>query len=338
MTAMILAGILGGVATVVLVRSVRPLRPRPSSAVGPVAGDRYGAFRQIPEGEDRPEEARLARVGRQGASSLGGWWDLHKAGLGATTARAVRRTVFTTGAGVSVGGATAAPHPRQRDLDQWLAVTDHSLEDICAESVVAGVAGAMAAPASSVVMMAGGVQLPFVVPVWGGLALGLAGCALPWLVLRSQAFERRRHVQRVTAAFLDLVVLGLAGGIGVEGALEAASHASDDWAMKRIKDALAWARGAGSTPWAALGRLGMSIGVVELEELAASVGLAGMEGAKVRQSLAAKAASMRQREQAAAESAANAVTERMFLPGVLLLLGFLLFIGYPAFVRVLTGI
>ena len=31
------------------------------------------------------------------------------------------------------------------------------------------------------------------------------------------------------------------------------------------------------------------------------------------------------------------MTERLFLPGALLLLGFLLFIGYPAFSRILTG-
>jgi tight adherence protein C len=46
---------------------------------------------------------------------------------------------------------------------------------------------------------------------------------------------------------------------------------------------------------------------------------------------------LRRHEQADAESAANATTERLFLPGALLLLGFLVFIGYPAFQRVLGG-
>jgi hypothetical protein len=31
------------------------------------------------------------------------------------------------------------------------------------------------------------------------------------------------------------------------------------------------------------------------------------------------------------------MTERLFVPGALLLLGFLLFIGYPAFHRILGG-
>jgi tight adherence protein C len=46
---------------------------------------------------------------------------------------------------------------------------------------------------------------------------------------------------------------------------------------------------------------------------------------------------LRRHEQADAESSANAMTERLFLPGALLLLGFLVFIGYPAFARILGG-
>jgi hypothetical protein len=77
--------------------------------------------------------------------------------------------------------------------------------------------------------------------------------------------------------------------------------------------------------------------VPELVELATTVQLAGTEGARIRQSLTARAASLRRHEQAEAESAANAMTERLFVPGALLLLGFLLFIGYPAFQRILGG-
>ena len=83
--------------------------------------------------------------------------------------------------------------------------------------------------------------------------------------------------------------------------------------------------------------LGVDLGVSELEELAAAVGLAGQEGARIRSSLAAKASTARRHELAEAESEANTVTERLFLPGVLLLTGFILFIGYPAVARILGG-
>ena len=38
-----------------------------------------------------------------------------------------------------------------------------------------------------------------------------------------------------------------------------------------------------------------------------------------------------------AEAEANALTERLFLPGAFLLVGFLLFVGYPAFTRIASG-
>ncbi len=52
----------------------------------------------------------------------------------------------------------------------------------------------------------------------------------------------------------------------------------------------------------------------------------------------AKAESLRQRRMSEAEAEANESSERMVLPLVLLGMGFLLFLGYPAVSRVLGGI
>ena len=64
-----------------------------------------------------------------------------------------------------------------------------------------------------------------------------------------------------------------------------------------------------------------------------------IEGAAVRTTVAAKARTIRERMSADSEVAAAAVTERMSLPSVLLVLGFLLFICFPAIVAMtqLTG-
>jgi hypothetical protein len=101
--------------------------------------------------------------------------------------------------------------------------------------------------------------------------------------------------------------------------------------------ALSLCRDSGDPPWEALTRLGEELGIEELGELAATAGLAGMEGAKVRATLAARAATIRRHELANAESEANALTERLFIPGAFLLVGFLIFIGYPAFTRIASG-
>jgi len=161
--------------------------------------------------------------------------------------------------------------------------------------------------------------------------------ALPVSDLIRRATDRRRHFRIVIASFVDLVVLGLAGGVGIDGALHAASQVSTDWAAQRIGRTLLAARDGGAAPWEALEVLGRELLVPELVELVTTVQLAGTEGARIRDSLTARAASLRRHEQADAESAANAMTERLFLPGALLLLGFLVFIGYPAFARILGG-
>jgi tight adherence protein C len=131
--------------------------------------------------------------------------------------------------------------------------------------------------------------------------------------------------------------LSLAGGMGVESALIAAAEIGDGHVSRRIARALALSRDSGETPWSALDRLGRELGIGELNEIAAAVSLAGSEGARIRSTLAAKAASIRRHELADAEAEANALTERLFLPGVLLMVGFLLFIGYPAYARITGG-
>ena len=92
-----------------------------------------------------------------------------------------------------------------------------------------------------------------------------------------------------------------------------------------------------TSPWSHLGDLGRQLDIGDLTELAATLDLAGTEGAKVRGSLAAKAKAMRRRRISEADGAAQAATEQMSLPVVVLFAAFLLLIGYPALAHVLTA-
>jgi len=130
----------------------------------------------------------------------------------------------------------------------------------------------------------------------------------------------------------------LAGGAGVDSAVRDAAAVGRGWAFTRIRAALEGARLTRTTPWSGLRRLGDEVGVAELAELAASVGLAGTEGARVRASLAAKARGLRTHQLTDAESDAQSATERLALPVTVLFLGFLIFIGYPALMLVLAGL
>jgi tight adherence protein C len=210
--------------------------------------------------------------------------------------------------------------------------------DQLAGRVITGVGvGALLPPVLCGVAVILGFSVPLLAPILLAAALIPLGALWPFAVLDSKAKDRRRHVRIVISTYVDLVVLSLAGGVGVEGALLAAAEVSQDWAARRIAKELTLARDSGLPAWEVLGVLGKDLGVVELSELSATLQLAGTEGARVRQSLTARSVSLRRHEQAEAESAANAMTERLFLPGAILLLGFLLFIGYPAVNRILAG-
>jgi Flp pilus assembly protein TadB len=229
-------------------------------------------------------------------------------------------------------------HPRWEPIRQNLSLTGDLAENVASKILVGMGAGLVGPPLLWVLAtQTAGVELSPVVPVVMALVAVPAGACLPVLELQRRARDRRRHFRVVISSFVDLVVLGLAGGVGVEGALFAASQMSGDWAARRMSRALAKARDSGQSPWGALGELGDDVGVPELIELSSTLELAGTEGARVRPSLQARAVSFRRHEQADAESAANSATERLFLPGTLLLVGFLLFIGYPAFSRVIGG-
>lgn len=236
-----------------------------------------------------------------------------------------------------VGVDRLSHHPRLSTIRTSLTVSGESWEVLASRSLIAGGAGLLMPPLLWALAQATGVDVALEVPIALALAAVPIGAALPSVALLRRADRRRRHVRVMIGTFVDLVVLGLAGGVGIEGALFSASQISPDWALKMIARSLSKARDSGLSPWQAMGQLGEEIGVGELVELSASLQLAGTEGARIRQSLSARSVALRRHEQADAESEANAVTERLFLPGALLLIGFLSFVGYPALSRILGG-
>ncbi len=183
-----------------------------------------------------------------------------------------------------------------------------------------------------------GLRLPPSMAAGTVVLLGVLGVVLPVQDAHSRAGRAREHFRQVFVTWLELVTLGQAAGAGVEGAMAAACELGDDWALRRIAGALAAGRGAGIGPWEGLRALGAEVGVEDLARVAASLSLAGTEGARVRASLAAAAGSLRTRALSDNEGKANALTERLFLPAILLAAGFMLFILYPALTQVLSAL
>jgi len=173
------------------------------------------------------------------------------------------------------------------------------------------------------------------VPLLGVVVMSVAPPAVAWWSVvrsvRTRAQRLRADMDLAVAAFLDLVNVLLAGGAGVETAMIAAAGAGGGRSFERIRLALARARSSRTSYWDSLAELGGELGVDALEEVAHSVQLAGEHGARVRQSLVAKAAALRSRNLARIEHEAQRRTEHMGTPVVVLFVGFILLVGYPAF-------
>jgi Flp pilus assembly protein TadB len=219
-----------------------------------------------------------------------------------------------------------------------LHVVGVTAEEHLAQRVAVAVVGVLWAPLVALFLVAVGIPAPPALSLWMSLVLAPVGFFVPAIELRARAARRRRSFRHALSSFLDVLSIALAGGKGLEGALNDAAGTGDGWAFRELRAALADARLFGEPPWAGLSRLGHELAVPELGELAASAALAGAEGARVKASVATKAKALRVRVLADVETAAQSASERMSLPIVLLLLGFVLFLGYPAVTQVLHGL
>lgn len=204
-------------------------------------------------------------------------------------------------------------------------------DEIFVARLLAGAVGGASFSALAVLVLAGiGIDVPLLISLVVILCGAVAPCA--WVIERitKMAADARRTFSYALSSYLDLASVLLAGGAGSETALNAAASTGSSWSFRLIRGALEEARASRLPSWQVFGNLGREYGVVDLERLAGSMQLAGEQGAKVRASLAAQADALRTRQIAEIEADAQAATERMGVPTVLLFVGFIALLGYPA--------
>jgi Flp pilus assembly protein TadB len=213
-----------------------------------------------------------------------------------------------------------------------------SLEDIVIWKLLGPLVCLGVCAVGGIALSSMGMPIPmfWVIPVVG--AFFAVGFVLPDVWVKARAKRNRMTFLFSFSSFLDLTNVLLSGGAGMETALIAASEAGDGVAYAKIREALTRARSTHRSPWHELQKLGDTLGLEVVSEVGASIQLAGEHGARVRSSLAKRAEPVRHKQSAEVEAAANAATERMGLPMVLLFLGFLVLIGYPAADQMLQGL
>ena len=87
-------------------------------------------------------------------------------------------------------------------------------------------------------------------------------------------------------------------------------------------------------PWDGLAKLAADTGITELADLADIAGIAGNEGARILETLAARAESMRAEALAATKAQAGSRSTTMVLPIAMLAAGFLVLLIFPDFYRI----
>jgi Flp pilus assembly protein TadB len=183
-----------------------------------------------------------------------------------------------------------------------------------------------------------GVSLPIVVPAFVALLLAVALSFIPDFQVREQAATARAEFSRALGAYIDLVALARGAGAGSTAALANAAQVADSWVFVRLREELNRAELAGVTPWDALHQLADELTLPELAELAGIMRQSGEEGVSIIDTLRARASSLRTQLLTEEQARANAVGERMYLPGSVLALILTALLAAPPMLRIFTGL
>lgn len=179
-----------------------------------------------------------------------------------------------------------------------------------------------------------GFHLPWTVPTIAGLVAAVAMFLLVDANIRQKAAAAREEFRRAVATYLTLVGLVRYAGAGAVESLEQAARVGDGWVFDRIREALDDARYANEAPWTRLRRVAAEIGVPDLGEVGDIMQLVGDQGAQVYQTLLSRAQSLRVALRTTEQQRAATATTLLYIPTSLLLLVFLVLIGYPALTRI----
>ena len=218
-----------------------------------------------------------------------------------------------------------------------LAICGRSSDSLAVEKTTTALVGGVAGLALMLICD----QLSLGLGSTGGVILPAAGGGLGFFVpdarLIRAAGRRRKSFKFAFSSFLDLVTVLLAGGSGIESAMLIASESGDGHAFEQIRESLTRSQVARTSAWEELARLGRRFQIDEVVEVAGSIELAGRHGARIRETLGARATTLRHRQLSEIEADAAAATERMGMPMVLLFVGFITLVGYPAVAEMLRA-
>lgn len=270
------------------------------------------------------------------AVAVGRWEQARQHASRAPLSEGVRQAEVLERLGTRVADRLARSGIQLPQVKADLAICKRSLEQHLAKTVVTAAVGLVAPSVLSLAAAAVGLPVPLPVPILLGalLAVGLVVAANS--DLHKQAETHREELRRSLSMFLDVVAMALAGGRGVPEALPSAAAIGSGWTFELLEETLHRARLKGVSTWDALDELGQRFGMQELRDLSSSVRQVADDGAKIRSSLTARAATLRERRLTETEGKQQQASESMRYAQLGAVIAFLLYLIYPMLATLFT--
>ena len=224
-----------------------------------------------------------------------------------------------------------------RTPSRELALLRISVAQFYGEKLTFAGLGLMIPPSLTLLFHSLGLGIPLQIPAVACIGLGVVMFFVPNYNAHDDARKARLEFARALGAYIDLVALERNNGIGVRQAMEAAAEVGDSWVFTRLSEELTRSRWSGLPPWDALHTLAEELGLPELDDFADIMRLSGEEGASVYATLRARSAAMRTAMLNDEIARANAVGERMTIPGSLLGVIFMALLVAPSLLRMFTA-
>jgi tight adherence protein C len=240
--------------------------------------------------------------------------------------------------GQRVVGAMTGLGRDYRRLEADLPMAGTTLAGVVGRSVIFAVVGAVFGAFVAAMAAGAGIGLTGTTAVGVVVGLALLCSRLPVMATRARAANRRASFIHALGALLDFLAIELAAGAGIKDALTRSLDKGGGWAFDLMRERVTVARDSGGREWEALEQLGVELAVDELVELGSSIALARTQGATARDTLIAKARSLRQRQVTTAEETARKATERAGAPIAIQLYAVLLAVIYVLITRLQTGL
>ena len=183
-----------------------------------------------------------------------------------------------------------------------------------------------------------GVRLPVTVPLGLSLLAAVVLFVMPNLSIGPQAAAARLEFNHALSSYIDLVALERRAGSGARQALENAARVGrGHWVFDALADALAASGTDGRRPFEAFADLAKTLGVPQLEDLAAIMALAEQQTMPVYQTLRDHNRALRTAMLTDEQARANAANQLLAIPETLLVAVFVAILLGPQVMTLITS-